>query len=54
MNEYDAFCCLKQASDNSKLLVYPDNVRPKVKQDWTRVIQVIIAVIILGVVWWNY
>lgn len=50
MNEYDAFCGLKQASEKSKLLVYPDNIRPKAKRDWTRVIQVIIAVIISGVV----
>ena len=65
MNEYDAFCGLKQASEKSKLLVYPDNIRPKAKRDWTRVIQVIIkkapalavtflVVIILGGVLWNY
>lgn len=51
-SEWDALNGLKDGANccSSNLPVYPENVRAKVKPGWTRIILVIIAVIISGVV----
>ena len=54
MNEYDAFCGLKEGINccSPNLPVYPENVRPKSRREFW--VKLALVIIILGVVLWNY
>ncbi len=54
MNEYDAFCGLKEGINccSPNLPVYPENVRLKsCREFW---VKLALVIIILGAVLWNY